>query len=119
MNLIPTVIEKSQIEDQWVRIRRGAFEYADNEDAIVGKKVRQFVSMGEGFSVRVLDSPMVVSRNQPVTMIIKSGDVEVTAKATTVDAGAMGQVVEVVNFATKKRMRAKVLSSQTVEAVAF
>jgi flagella basal body P-ring formation protein FlgA len=114
-----TVVEAKDIKAQWIQVRRGPFEFVESNDLIVGRKLRQMVPAGEAFSVRMLEMPNAVSRNQPVTMIVRNGGVEITAKATTVDAGTLGQVVEVVNVANKKRMRARVIDQQTVEAIAF
>jgi flagella basal body P-ring formation protein FlgA len=91
----------------------------ESNDLIVGRRLKQMVPSGEPFNIRVLEVPNVVNRNQPVTMILRNGGVEITAKATTIDAGMLGQVVDVVNIANKKRMRAKIIDQQTVEAVAF
>lgn len=114
-----TVIEEKHIKSQWVQIRRGPFDLVESNDLIVGRRLKQMVPSGDPFNVRVLEVPNVVNRNQPVTMILRNGGVEITAKATTIDAGSLGQVVDVVNIANKKRMRAKIIDQQTVEAVAF
>ena len=52
-------------------------------------------------------------------MIVKKGDLEIAARATTVDQGAIGQTVQVVNMANKLRMKARVIDEKTVEAVSF
>lgn len=114
-----TVLEEKNIVMQWVPLRRGANDFVMTQDQIVGRKLRQVLPAGEPFSIRVLDTAHVVSRNQPVTMILKNGGLEIATRATTVDAGVKGQIVEVVNVVNKKRMRAKVIDEQTVEAVAF
>lgn len=114
-----TVVEAKDIKAQWVQLRRGPMELVESNELIVGRKLKQMVPAGEPFNIRVLEMPNMVSRNQPVTMIVRNGGVEITAKATTIDGGTLGQVVEVVNLANKKRMRARVIDQQTVEAVAF
>lgn len=114
-----TIVDAKDIKPQWVQLRRGPMEMVESSDLIVGRKLKQTVPAGEPFNIRVLEMPNAVARNQPVTMIVRNGGIEITAKATTIDAGALGQVVEVVNTANKKRMRARVIDQQTVEAVAF
>ena len=69
--------------------------------------------------MRYLESPLAVVRNQAVTMLVRTGGIEISARATTVDQGSVGQTVEVMNLATKKRMRARVIDEKTVEAVTF
>lgn len=114
-----TVLESKDVVTQWVQLKRGPFEYVEVMENVLGRKIKQTIAAGEPFSVRMLDAASVVGRNQPVTMIVRTGSVEISAKATTVDAGGKGQVVDVINLANKKRMRAKVIDQQTVEAVAF
>jgi flagella basal body P-ring formation protein FlgA len=61
----------------------------------------------------------VITRNQQVTLVVRKGDLEISGRATTVDQGPLGATVEVINIATKKRMRARIIDERTVEAVAF
>jgi flagella basal body P-ring formation protein FlgA len=114
-----SVIESSQIVMAWIPMRRGFQDFATDPNLISGKKARQSIASGEVIPVRYLDSPLAVIRNQQVTMIVRRGDLEIASRATTVDQGSVGQTVEVVNAATKKRMRARVIDDKTVEAVAF
>lgn len=113
------VLEAKDLSMQWVQLRRGASEFISSQDQIIGKRLRQVLPAGEPFHIRSLDVANVVSRNQPVTMILKGQGLEVSTRATTMDAGTKGQIVDVINIANKKRMRAKVIDEQTVEAVAF
>jgi flagella basal body P-ring formation protein FlgA len=88
-------------------------------EALIGRKTRQAVTSGEPVPGRYVESPLAVTRNQPVTIIVRKGDLEISSRATTVGQGGIGQTVEVVNLATKRRMRARVIDEKTVEAVAF
>jgi flagella basal body P-ring formation protein FlgA len=114
-----TVIDSQHLEMQWYTIRRGSYEILELPTAIKGKRLRQNLASGEIFTPRMVDEAKIVTRNQPVNLIIKNGDVEISGRATTIDAGAKGQIVEVVNVANKKRLRARIVDEQTVEAVAF
>ena len=100
-------------------MRRGFQDFATEIDLIANKKIRQAIGAGETIPVRYLDSQIAVIRNQQVTMIVRRGDLEIVSRATTVDQGAVGQTVEIVNMATKKRMRARVIDDKTVEALVF
>jgi flagella basal body P-ring formation protein FlgA len=77
------------------------------------------MSAGDAFSLRNLDEPKAVARNQEVILLIKSGDISVSAKARMMDDGRKGQMVDVINVANKKRLRARVIDENTVEAVTF
>jgi flagella basal body P-ring formation protein FlgA len=100
-------------------MRRGVLGFVDTMDELVGKKAKQAIEPGEPVFSRYLDAPLAVGRNQVVKMIVKKGDLEIAAKATTIDQGAIGQTIQVVNMANKMRMRAKVVDDKTVEAVSF
>lgn len=113
------IIGESQVSKSWVSVRRGIGDFAQTMDAIIGKKSKQNISPGDPVFTRYLESPMAVGRNQVVKMIVRKGDLEIAAKATTIDQGAVGETVQVVNMANKMRMRAKVIDEKTVEAVSF
>lgn len=113
------VIQDSNVGLAWIPIRRGLQDYAVSKDAVVGRRSRQSLSVGEPLMLRYLEAPIAVNRNQVVMMIVKKGDLEITSRATAVDQGAVGQTVQVVNMATKLRMRARIIDEKTVEAVAF
>jgi flagellar basal body P-ring formation protein FlgA len=113
------IIAAENLAMSWVAMRKGNQDFALSTDGVVGRKSRQAIGSGESIPLRYIESPLAVGRNQPVTMIVRSGGIEISARATTVDQGAIGQTVEVVNFATKKRMRARVIDEKTVEAVTF
>ncbi len=103
----------------WVAMRKGNQDFVLSTEGIVGRKSRQAIGSGESIPLRYIESLLAVGRNQPVTMIVRSGGIEISARATTVDQGSIGQTVEVVNLVTKKRMRARVVDDKTVEAVTF
>lgn len=113
------IIGESHVSHSWITMRRGLTDFAQSADAVVGKKAKQSISPGEPILTRYLESPLAVGRNQVVKMIVRKGDLEIAAKATTIDQGAVGETVQVVNMANKMRMRAKVIDEKTVEAVSF
>lgn len=113
------IIAESSIATSWIPMRRGYNDFALTTDLIVGRKAKQTINPGEPIPVRYLEAPMAVGRNQIVKMIVRKGDLEISARATTIDQGAIGQTVQVMNMANKMRMRAKVIDEKTVEAVSF
>ena len=112
-------IEGTNVIMSWVPMRRGPMDFLAASEALIGRKTRQAVTSGEPVPGRYVESPLAVTRNQPVTIIVRKGDLEISSRATTVGQGGIGQTVEVVNLATKRRMRARVIDEKTVEAVAF
>ncbi len=113
------VLTKDNLSEGWVQMRRGHQDLAFSENQLVARKARQALSSGEPIPVRFLDSPLAISRNQTLKMVIRSGGIEISTRAVSQQAGALGQIIEVVNASTKKKVRAKIINDQTVEAVSF
>jgi flagella basal body P-ring formation protein FlgA len=113
------LITESNIKMDWVVMRRGYQDFSLSAHAVVGRKCRQSLASGEPLPPRYLESPIAVTRNQTVTMIIRSGDLAISSRATTVEQAAVGQTIDVVNLVTKKKIKARVIDEKTVEALAF
>jgi flagella basal body P-ring formation protein FlgA len=113
------VVAAKNVTDAWIPMRRGFQDFITDGAFIAGKRARQSIMAGDPVPPRFLDQPIVITRNQQVTLVVRKGDLEITGRATTVDQGPLGATVEVINVATKKRMRARIIDERTVEAVAF
>ncbi|MEI6834070.1 MAG: flagellar basal body P-ring formation chaperone FlgA [bacterium] len=103
----------------WITMRRGYQDAAFDLGAIVGRKTRQTLQAGEPISPRFLENATAVMRNQSVKMLVKSGELEISARGITQQAGSVGQTIDVVNAATKRKLKARIVDEQTVEAVSF
>jgi flagella basal body P-ring formation protein FlgA len=113
------LITESNIKMDWVVMRRGYQDFSLSTHAVVGRKCRQSLASGEPLPPRYLESPIAVTRNQTVTMIVRSGDLAISSRATAVEQAAVGQTIDVVNLVTKKKIKARVIDEKTVEALAF
>jgi len=93
------------------------------EDAVLSRTevegLRTLRPLSEGSFIRRGDvaSPIVLKRGAQVTLIAKVGPVEAKALGTTKEDGAAGQVITVVNSSSKRTVKARVVDSETVEAV--
>ena len=93
------------------------------EDAILSlvevEGLRTVRPLAEGAFIRRAEvaAPTVIKRGAQVTLIAKVGTVEAKAMAITKEDGAAGQVITVVNTSSKRTVKARVLDSETVEAV--
>lgn len=112
-------LTEDNISDGWVQMRRGYQDLAFSRTQLLARKARQALSSGEPIPVRFLDSPMTISRNQTLKMLIRSGGIEISTRAISQQAGVRGQTIDVLNASTKKKVRAKIIDNQTVEAVSF
>lgn len=113
------VISSNDLEQGWILMRRGYRDLAYDDKRLIGRRVKQTVQIGEPISQRFLENPIAINRNQPVKMIIRKGDLELSSRAVSQQAGSVGQTIDVVNASTKKKMRARIVDEQTVEALAF
>lgn len=112
-------ISKQEITRGWVLMRRGYRDVVFDSDLIIDRKARQTIQAGEPISARFLEPAMAVTRNQSVKLLAKSGDLEISARGIAQQSGAVGQTIDVVNSATKRKLKARVLDDRTVEAVSF
>ena len=112
-------LTEDKIGDGWVQMRRGYQDLAFSRGQLLTRKARQALSSGEPIPVRFLEGPLTISRNQTLKMVIRSGGIEISTRAISQQAGSRGQTIDVVNASTKKKVRAKIIDDQTVEAVSF
>lgn len=112
-------LTEDNIGDGWVQMRRGYQDLAFSRSQILTRKTRQSLSSGEPIPLRFLDSPLTISRNQMLKMVIRSGGIEISTRVISQQPGARGQTIDVINASTKKKVRAKIIDDHTVEAVSF
>jgi len=113
------IIEEKDLEVGWFQMRRGYQDLAFNSKSVIGRKTRQSMHGGDPISMRFLENPVAIKRNQTVKMIVRSAGMEISARAIAQDQGVIGQSIDVLNASTRKKVRARVIDDQTVEAVAF
>ena len=88
--------------------------YSDIND-ISGLISRRALKPGTAFNRYLIEKPIVVNRNSAVTIIARSGGVEVTAFGKALQDGYEGQIIRVQNVNSQKYMAAKVTGPGTVE----
>ena len=112
-------ITEDAVVMSWIAMRRGYQDSAFDRVKVVGRKARQTLQAGDPISPRFLETLTAVMRNQSVKLTVKSGDLEISARAITQQSGSVGQTIDVVNSVTKRKLRARIVDEQTVEAVSF
>jgi flagella basal body P-ring formation protein FlgA len=116
---VSQIISSDDIKLSWITLRSGYRDIIFDSNAIVGKKARQTLAGGEPIAARFLANVFAVQRNQPVQLIMKNEGLEISAQAISQQSGSIGQTIEVLNVATKRKLRARIVSDQKVEAVFF
>jgi flagella basal body P-ring formation protein FlgA len=80
-----------------------------SELAIIGKRTKTEISIGEPFRKDKLSTPAVVEAGQKVSMLYRNGRFEVTATGVALEAGARGEEVRIRNESSKKIITATVI----------
>ena len=86
-------------------------------DQAVGMVARDSMMMGETVSRRALIAQQLVKRNAMVTVTAKAGGLSVRSRARSLDNGAAGDVVRLVNLDSKAEFQGRVTPDGSVEVV--
>jgi len=97
----------STVPDDAIRSREG----------LVGLTVQRAIQAGSYVRRGCVRQPAMVRKGGQVTLVARVGTVEARATAQSREDGASGDVVTVINTASKRAIRARVVSPEEVEAV--
>ncbi len=81
----------------------------------IGKQLTKSLRAGDIIFSYLLKSPPVVSRGDLVTIIARSGGLQVSAPGEVKNAGAIGEIVRVKNLNSRRVLQARVVDSSLVE----
>lgn len=83
--------------------------------ALVGLEVRRAVYAGHPVTPSDLGPPTLVRRNEIVVMTYRAGAIALRAEGRALGAGGAGELVEVMNLASRRTVRAVIVGTRTVE----
>lgn len=86
------------------------------KDAI-GKEARVSLKMGSVLRLSYVQAPVIIRRNQEVTIIARGKYVIVRAKGKALENGRLGEIIRVMNVDSKKQIWARVISPEEVEVM--
>ncbi|NBX65998.1 MAG: flagella basal body P-ring formation protein FlgA [Proteobacteria bacterium] len=109
-----TIIEATDIT--WVTkpaagIRR---DIILDEASLIGTTPRKAVAAGIVLRPDDLQTPLMIKRGAPVTMVYETGGMYITAKGRAMEDGAYGQTIKVSNVGSNKQLEAQVTGSRIV-----
>ncbi len=81
----------------------------------VGLRTKFGLSAGQLLRRSVLEHPPLIRRNQPVRIVARTPYITVVAYGKAKEDGRLGEVIRVVNLASKREVYARVVSEDTVE----
>lgn len=112
------VLGSNDIEMRPVPLRQAdAMGYA-NPDRLVGKALRRPSREGVILTPSDVAEPMVVARNDTVTIYYRSGPMTLTVKGQALNAAAQGEPVEVLNLMSRRVIATTAIAAGAVEVAA-
>lgn len=101
----------------WIEIEqdRGMRTMAATEDDLVGQTPRRSLSAMEPVQMTEVIAPEVLERGTIVSATLRAGPLVITTSARSLEGGAMGDIVRVVNVDSNRTIQAVVTGPDTVE----
>lgn len=108
------VISKSDIDTLYVRAEDIAASTIVDASRLVGMTPRRGLSAQKPVNGADVKSPIIVKKGEFVTMSLKGSQLDITTQGRALEDGAAGDVIQVMNDSSKKRVDAVVIGPQTV-----
>lgn len=86
----------------------------DQISQVVGQQLRNMVYEGRRIEAAFLTAPMAVKRNQIVTIAYEKAALRIEAEGRALGAGSVGQVIRVMNSASRVTVSGRIASDGTV-----
>lgn len=109
-----TVLEPEHVEFREIVISDAERTYATRLEDVVGKRVVRPVSARQPLDMAFLDKPLCITSGKPVTILYQQGSLKLAARGESKDNGAQGDWIRVVNLASQKTFKARVVDEATV-----
>lgn len=93
------------------RVQAGAVTEASD---LVGKALRRTIAPNQAVNARDVHEPIVVGKGQPVTILLQSAAMTLTASGKALSDGAMGELVRIVNTSSNRTIDAVVAGPNLV-----
>ncbi len=120
---VPTVSRRMRRDDVvgardiiWIEVPNDnlAAAYVRDADELIGMSLSQGAIPGRPIQMGSLTSPLVVTRNDAVTMLLQHGSLSVTARGRALEDGAVGDRIRVANVDSSRVVDARVVGPGTV-----
>lgn len=110
-----TVLTPADIEMKKVPLKYAESTGVVSLDQLVGKQLDRPGRAGLMLRTGDVSEPLVISRNEMVTVYLKSGPMTLTVKGQALNAAAAGEPIQVMNVASKKILSGTALPNGGVE----
>lgn len=109
------VIEASMIDERKVQVSQvGRRFVVSDKSALIGKVARRTLLPWRPVPTSAVEIPDLVSRSIPVQLVFQDGGLTIQARAMTLDAGSVGDIIRVRNMDSGRTVSAMVQADGTV-----
>ncbi|WP_114349806.1 flagellar basal body P-ring formation chaperone FlgA [Paracoccus lutimaris] len=91
----------------------------DNISQVVGQQLRVIVYEGRRIEASFLTAPTAINRNQMVTLAYEKSALRIEAEGRALSAGSVGQVIRVMNTASRVTVSGRIAPNGTVVVEQF
>ena len=103
------VVRAADIEERRMRAERVRPGVAQRAEDVVGRQLRRPIGSAMPFVTVDLVAPVVVAKNQLVLMVLEAPGLALTAQGRAMEAAAIGEVVQVMNLASRQVIEAEAI----------
>lgn len=108
-------VRAEDLEWRWVSRAVSRGNAIVDMQGLVGRRLTRAVGALEPVPIGAVEIPEVVRRGQSVRLEMRGRGVDVSGRVEVLEGGAYGEIVDAVYPATKKKLRVRVVNSETVE----
>jgi len=109
-----TVLGPEHMEFREILLTDAAKTYATRREELVGKRLIRPVNARQPIETAFVDKPLCITSGKPVTILYQDGSLKLTAKGESKESGAEGDWIRVVNAASQKTLKVRVVDETTV-----
>lgn len=109
-----TVLDSEHLEFREIILTDAAKTYATRMEDLVGKRLTRPVNARQPIETTFVDKPLCITSGKPVTILYQEGSLKLTARGESKESGAEGDWIRVVNVASQKTLKARVVDETTV-----
>ena len=110
-------LEAADLEDVREEITSGPLRAWPQTAAITGARALRDLAAGAAIPAQAVSVPAAVRTGQTVTAVARVSGIEASAPMVAAESGNPGAVIRVVNRASRKALRARIVSSEIVEII--
>lgn len=110
-------ITKSDVE--WMQVPAGRYGggYIDRIEDLIGQSPRRPLAAGLPLRSADIGKPEVITKNSLITMVAQGPGLTITTTGRAIEAGSLGDVIQVMNLQSKKTVQATVTGLNQVQVI--